>query len=119
MSKLYRIPEEGVISGVCAGIARYTGIPVMLVRVLAILALFMGAFIITVAVYFLLAFILDEAPAADASYYSRAREQGYYSSKQVIEQLEGEIKRSEAKLRELERYVTSDTFKVESRFRRL
>ena len=119
MSKLYRIPEEGMISGVCAGIARYSGIPVLLIRILAVLALFMGAFVITVILYFALAFILDEAPAVDASYYSRAREQGYFSSKQTIEQLENDIKRSESRLRELERYVTSETFKVESRFRRL
>jgi phage shock protein C len=119
MSKLYRIPEEGMISGVCAGIARYTGIPVLMIRILAILALFMGAFIVTIVIYFALAFILDDAPAVDANYYSRAREQGYYSAKEVIQQLESDIKRSESRLRELERYVTSDTFKVESRFRRL
>lgn len=119
MSKLYRIPEEGMISGVCAGIARYTGIPVALVRIMAVLALFMGAFVVTVVVYFALAFILDEAPALDASFNSRAREKGYYPNKQILVQLENEVKNNETRLRELERYVTSDTFRVESRFRKL
>ncbi|WP_415751688.1 PspC domain-containing protein, partial [Hafnia paralvei] len=33
--KLYRIPERGVVKGVCAGLAEYMGVPVALVRVMA------------------------------------------------------------------------------------
>lgn len=40
--QLYRLPQEGVIRGVCAGLAHYFNIPVLLVRVIAVIALFAG-----------------------------------------------------------------------------
>ncbi|SQI40996.1 Phage shock protein C [Leminorella richardii] len=112
-NKLYRIPEEGMISGVCAGIARYLGIPVVVVRILAVLALFFGFFFITVVVYFTMVFFLDSAPVAEASLHSRI------PVRQRIHQATLELEASERRLRELERYMTSETFQVESRFRRL
>ena len=39
---LTRIPSEGMVAGVCAGLARYTGTDVTLVRVLAVIALCIG-----------------------------------------------------------------------------
>lgn len=40
---LYRVPQEGVISGVCAGIAEYLNMDLSLVRVLfVIISLFTG-----------------------------------------------------------------------------
>ncbi|MGL4684071.1 MAG: PspC domain-containing protein, partial [Hafnia alvei] len=45
--KLYRIPERGVVKGVCAGLAEYMGVHVALVRVMAVLSIFCGLFIIT------------------------------------------------------------------------
>lgn len=39
---LYRLPQEGMIRGVCAGLAHYFNIPVLLVRVIAVIALFAG-----------------------------------------------------------------------------
>lgn len=112
-NKLYRIPDEGMISGVCAGIARYLGLPVLLVRIMAVLALFFGFFFITVIVYFVMAFVLDSAPGEEASLHSRV------SVRQKIKQAELDLATSEQRLRELERYLTSETFQVESRFRRL
>ncbi|WP_032487629.1 PspC domain-containing protein, partial [Yersinia pestis] len=46
--KLYRVPEEGMIKGVCAGLAHYFDIPVRLVRVIMVLSLFFGLFVFTV-----------------------------------------------------------------------
>lgn len=40
--QLTRVPSEGMIAGVCAGIARYAGIDPTIVRVLAVVALFIG-----------------------------------------------------------------------------
>jgi phage shock protein PspC (stress-responsive transcriptional regulator) len=39
MKKLYRIPYRGVIAGVCAGLAEYFNVDVLLVRMIFILAL--------------------------------------------------------------------------------
>lgn len=35
--KLWRIPQQGKVKGVCAGIAHYLEIPVTLVRVIVVL----------------------------------------------------------------------------------
>ncbi|WP_159566387.1 envelope stress response membrane protein PspC [Budvicia diplopodorum] len=112
-NKLYRIPDEGMIGGVCAGIARYFGLPVLLVRTMAVLALFFGFFFITTIVYFVMVFVLDSAPGEEASLHSRV------PARVRIKQVEQDLAASEQRLRELERYLTSETFQVESRFRHL
>lgn len=42
--KLYRVPEEGRVKGVCAGLAHYFDVPVRLIRVMAVLSLFSAYF---------------------------------------------------------------------------
>lgn len=42
--KLYRVPEEGMVKGVCAGLAHYFDVPVRLIRVMVVLSLFFGLF---------------------------------------------------------------------------
>ena len=48
--KLWRIPQQGMVRGVCAGLAHYLDVPVKLVRVVTVLSIFIGlAFITLVA----------------------------------------------------------------------
>ncbi|MBI3310362.1 MAG: PspC domain-containing protein, partial [Serratia liquefaciens] len=42
--KLYRVPEEGMLKGVCAGLAHYFDVPVRLIRVMVVLSMFFGLF---------------------------------------------------------------------------
>jgi len=58
---LYRIPEEGVILGVCAGIADHFGLFTWIVRIIAIVLLCMLTFPVIVA-YLLLGILLPERP---------------------------------------------------------
>ncbi|MBS0055361.1 envelope stress response membrane protein PspC [Yersinia sp. Marseille-Q3913] len=111
--KLYRVPEEGMIKGVCAGLAHYFDIPVRLIRVMVVLSLFFGLFVFTIAAYIVLTFMLEPAPAASFSEGSAA------TPRQLLDQLEYELSAGEQRLRQVERYVTSETFVVESRFRQL
>ena len=37
--KLWRIPQQGMVKGVCAGIAHYLDVPVKLVRIITVLAM--------------------------------------------------------------------------------
>ena len=37
--KLWRIPQQGMVKGVCAGIAQYLDVPVKLVRILVVLSI--------------------------------------------------------------------------------
>ena len=66
-NKLWRIPQQGKIKGVCAGIAQYLNIPVRLVRIITVLSLFFGLFMFTVIAYFILSWVLDPMPDGAAS----------------------------------------------------
>ncbi|HCC1216832.1 TPA: PspC domain-containing protein, partial [Salmonella enterica subsp. enterica serovar Paratyphi C] len=46
--KLWRMPQKGMVRGVCAGIADYLDVPVKLVRILVVLSIFFGLAFFTV-----------------------------------------------------------------------
>lgn len=111
--KLYCIPEQGKLKGVCAGIADYLGVPVLLVRVIVIMSLFFGLFVLTIVGYLLLAAILPDMPPSE-----QGRDKPL-SAHQLLDELSAELNGGERELREVERYVTSETFSVRSRFSQL
>ncbi|KER02066.1 envelope stress response membrane protein PspC [Photorhabdus temperata] len=110
--KLYRIPEKGKIKGVCAGLAYYFGVPVGLIRAMAILSLFFGLFGLVVIAYIVLVFVLDPAPVS----YT---EEAGFSVQKLLNEADYQLKAGELRLRQMERYITSETFSVRSRFRQL
>ncbi len=110
---LWRIPQQGKVKGVCAGIAHYLDIPVLLVRVIVVLSLFFGLFMFTLVAYFILSLVLDPMPVgADV-------QENAPSAHQLLNDLSMELNQGEGRLRDIERYVTSETFSVRSRFRQL
>jgi len=111
--KLYRVPEEGVFKGVCAGLAHYLGVPVKLLRLIVVLSLFFGLFMFTVVGYFLLAWLLEPVPS------QRFDDEQGPSAHELLAEADRQLRASELQLREVERYVTSETFGVRSRFRAL
>ena len=58
---LYKIPDEGILLGVCAGIADHFGLFTWMVRVIALVLLFAMPFPVLVA-YGLLGLLLPERP---------------------------------------------------------
>ena len=111
--KLRRIPEKGMIKGVCAGIANYFDVPVKLVRAIAVLAFFLGfAFFIVVA-YIALTFILEPMPAESLE------QQSVPDTEELLTRADRQLAASKQRLRDIERYVTSDTFTLRSQFRKL
>lgn len=117
--KLYRIPEESVINGVCAGIAHYLGLPVVIVRVATIVLSLSGLFIFTIVGYLILSNILEPAPAYYADQDNHYGGLDVDSAGQVINKLQRSLDKSEMRLRELERYIISDSYNLEKRFRGL
>lgn len=111
--KLWRIPQQGKISGVCAGLAQYLDIPVRLVRVIVVLSMFFGLFMFTIIAYFVLSWLLDPLPP-EVEIAEKAP-----SPHQLLNELSDELQGGERRLRQMERYVTSETFSVRSRFRQL
>ena len=111
--KLWRIPQQGMVRGVCAGIANYFDVPVKLVRILVVLSIFFGLAFITLVAYIVLSFVLDPMPEGELA------TEGAPSSSDILNQVDAELAAGEKRLREMERYVTSDTFTLRSRFRQL
>jgi len=110
--QLYLRPEEGMIKGVCAGIADYFAIPVRLVRIIVVLSMFFGLFMLTIVAYVILAFWLEPAPANTASAAAMTADR-------QLDSLEEQLRGSEQRLRQVERYVTSESFGLRNRFRQL
>jgi len=111
--KLWRIPQQGMVRGVCAGLAHYLDVPVKLVRVVTVLSIFFGLAFITLVAYIILSFVLDTIP--DGALYSDEAP----TSSDLLDTVDAELAAGEKRLREMERYVTSDTFTLRSRFRQL
>lgn len=111
--KLWRIPQQGMVKGVCAGIAQFLDVPVKLVRIITILAMLFGLFFFVVVAYIILTFALDPMP--EGANYGEHQP----TSRDLLDAVDAELSAGEQRLREMERYVTSDTFSLRSRFRQL
>lgn len=111
--KLWRIPEQGKIKGVCAGIAQYFDVPVNLVRLITVLAFFLGFAFFVLVGYVALTFILDPMPAGSD------QQKRDPSSRELLKAMDAELAAGELRLRAMERYVTSDTYTLRSNFRKL
>ncbi len=59
--RLYQDRENGMVSGVCAGIAEFFSFNLTAVRLITLVSLFFFS-ILTLAVYFVLAFLLNDKP---------------------------------------------------------
>ncbi|AIR03116.1 MULTISPECIES: envelope stress response membrane protein PspC [Cedecea] len=111
--KLWRIPEKGMVKGVCAGIAQYLDVPVKLVRAIAILSIFFGLSFFVLVAYIVMTFVLDPMPqGAD-------EKNAQPTSRDLLNEVDAELAAGEQRLRSMERYITSDTFTLRSRFRQL
>ncbi|MCU6684583.1 MULTISPECIES: envelope stress response membrane protein PspC [Leclercia] len=111
--KLWRIPQQGMVRGVCAGLAHYLDVPVKLVRVVTVLSIFFGLAFITLVAYIILSFVLDPMPD------SAMGDENAPTSSELLDTVDAQLSAGEQRLREMERYVTSDTFSLRSRFRQL
>ncbi len=111
--KLWRIPEQGKIKGVCAGIAQYFDVPVQLVRLITILAFCFGFTFFVIVGYIALTFLLDPMPVDCQQQKSRS------SARELLNTMDRELAAGEQRLRAMERYVTSDTYTLRSNFRKL
>lgn len=119
MSKLYRNSQRGMIFGVCAGIADYFGFSVAVTRVLFVIgALF--SFPMLLVAYVLMAFLLprkpEDAPDAAADPVQRRIRSNPHDTLGSVRYRFGEL---DLRLQRLEKYVTSNRFKLEREFREL
>ena len=76
-------------------------------------SIFFGLALFTLVAYIILSFALDPMPD------NMAFGEQLPSSSELLDEVDRELAASETRLREMERYVTSDTFTLRSRFRQL
>ena len=119
-NRLYRDPENGVISGVCAGIADYFGISVTPVRVAAVIGLIFF-FLPVVIGYIAMGYFLKPKPA---DLYASAVEEAFWRRTRVdpsrtVSEIQQKFRGIERRIREAEAYVTSSEFKLNRDFKEL
>jgi phage shock protein C len=97
-TKFYRDKRNGKWLGVCAGIADYTGVDVLWVRLTAVLLTLMGGFPWTLFAYWIVAWLSKNKPA---EFYVDDREQRFW---QGVRQSPARTARDvKARFRELDR----------------
>ncbi|GAK87951.1 phage shock protein C [Vibrio ponticus] len=125
--ELYRDPINGKLSGVCAGLANYIGAEVWLVRILVISAALLGGSFLVLLAYVALTLMLEKQPANYGESIKAHQEhtlkskpwQAGQSPEQLLNTLDKDFAQLEGKVRRMEAYVTSDTFKVQREFSKL
>lgn len=118
LGRLYRDPEQGVVAGVCAGIAEYVGLRPVQVRLLTILGL-VFFFVPTIIGYVALALILRPKPPDlyraedDAHFWRTVRT----TPNQALGALRDRFRALDARLGRIESLVASDEYELRRRFR--
>lgn len=118
--KLYRNRRKGVIGGVCAGLSDYFEVDVKLVRILAIVCLVFTLQVAFIA-YWVAYFVLDVDPNSltDKRGNVDARFHSSYERKAVFNGVHDRFTKVESRLRRLEAYVTSPSFKLSDEINKL
>ncbi|TVZ39730.1 phage shock protein C (PspC) family protein [Alteromonadaceae bacterium 2753L.S.0a.02] len=118
--KLYRNRRKGVIGGVCAGLADYFEVDVKLIRIMAIVCLFFTLQVAFIA-YWVAYFVLDVDPntLTDKSGNLNAKFRSSHERKTVFNGVHERFTKVEQRLRRLEAYVTSPSFKLSDEINRL
>src|SRR5271169_6218945 len=118
--RLWRDRDRGIIAGVCAGIADYIGVEPIIVRLLAVLALFLF-FPPTIAAYIILALVLRPKPPA---LYASPDEEAFWrgvgtAPADALHSLNRKFRDLEARLGQMESQVASGDFDLHRKFRDL
>ncbi|GLT19353.1 phage shock protein C [Vibrio zhanjiangensis] len=124
---LYRDTYNGKLSGVCAGLANYFGCEVWLIRILVISAALLGGSFLVLLAYIAMTLMIEKQPdnyvmslktEQEHKLKSKPWQQGQ-APDVLLNTLEKDFELLEGKVREIEAYVTSETFKVDKEFSRL
>lgn len=118
--RLYQDRERGVFLGVCAGLADFFGFDVTLVRLITAFGAFL--FFPTVLIcYFALALLLPKKPPeGDSDDYSQSlRRRVRTSPHSTLDNVRYRFGELDARLQRLEKYLTSNRFKLDQEFESL
>jgi len=125
--ELYRDPVNGKLTGVCAGLANYFALEVWLVRILVISAALLGGSFLVLLAYVAMTLMIEKQPANYVESIKAEQEhklknkpwQQGQTPEMLLNTIEKDFAKLENQIRDLEAYVTSDTYKVDKEFRSL
>ena len=123
---LRRIPERGVIAGVCAGIADYFDWNVKLLRAVLVIAfLFSGAFPLVI-VYCVLWYVMDPVEGGESPSSARPYGDGGDSPgspgpgrRPTLAEVQVRFERLDSRLRDIEECVTDKEFELRRELKKL
>jgi phage shock protein C len=119
---LRRIPQRGVVAGVCAGIAEYFGWSVKLLRAALVISVLLGAGAMII-VYLILWYVMDpvDADAAPASGHDGGGSPGPSGSgrRPTMAEVQLRFERLDARLRGIEECVTDKEFELRRELKKL
>lgn len=118
--RLYRNQEQGIITGVCAGIADYFDISKGVVRFLFVLGFLFNA-LLTVICYIILSAVLEKRPP---QVFSDEEEETFwkgvsFSPSETFGELRYKFRTMNERLKKMEDYVTSSEFELENKYKNL
>lgn len=120
---LRRIPEQGRVSGICAGIAAHWGVRVKWVRILAVIALIFAP-MLTLIAYGLATFFLQPVDVAPVRATEKAAEKDNWATGDLppdlsFPNLRRKFRELEERAGAMETQVTSQEFHLRRDFRRM
>lgn len=120
--RLYKDKRRGVVAGVCAGFADYFGVDVVLVRIAMILMLiFLTPF--ALVGYIVAAIVTPQRPLGGRESYTEDEQRFWRGVSRQPEATFSNIKYRfrdlDERLRDIERVVTSDEWKLRRQFREI
>jgi phage shock protein C len=118
--RLYRDVENGMVAGVCAGIADYFGFSVRGFRLLTVVSCFFALPAIFIG-YVAAAFLLPRKPVG--MYHNEGEESFWRSVRRdphfTMDDIRSRFRHLDSRLQVIEHYVTSPRFDLDQKFRDL
>ncbi|WP_027185913.1 envelope stress response membrane protein PspC [Desulfovibrio inopinatus] len=116
--RIYRA-RNGMIMGVCKGLARYLDVPVFAVRILAVIVVIASHLVPAIIAYIVAGFVLKPEPVIPPK---DEREQevydGYVHSKtRTVEKIKDKYDRLDKRIRRVEDFVTSKEYDFDRRLK--
>ena len=125
-SRLYRDPDQGILGGVCAGLANYLGIEPWIVRLVVIALMIFGGILVVVAIYAILWIVLDPTPNDDLGWLGSGdidvelRSNTVRTSPKLgLRVAREDLRELDLRLRRLETYVTSKEYDLDRSFKEM
>jgi phage shock protein C len=114
-----RIPERGVIAGVCAGIAEYFDWNVRLLRAVLVVGFIFSGFFPIVVVYCVLWYVLDPHPPETAPSFDSPAAPAAPTRPATMTEIKARFERLDQRLRNIEECVTDREFELRRELKKL